>query len=385
MLLQDQVYLPSLGGGNKANRLLIEALAASGHQCRALVSAFTTRAGPTCAEELQAEMAGRGIALETREELFCYRHNDVNVEAMNFSSVERMRGHIEKVIEEFRPDWVLVSDDKRRVLLDVAASCVPERVILLIQTVFHLPFGPHATELSSVQAELMAKARGIVAISRYLKNYLKEYGHLDAGLVYLPVYGAGPFPVRADFYQGAITMINPCVEKGLDIFLALAAEFPQLDFMAVPTWGAGEDVIQRLQTVPNVTIRPAVDDIDEILRDTRVLLAPSLWPETFGYVIVEAMLRGIPVIASDSGGIPEAKLGVDYVIPVRLAEWRNDGYFSPDQDIRPWVQALEELTRDAEIFRRCSQASRKAALEFEPDTRVENFERYLEACAAGSC
>jgi glycosyltransferase involved in cell wall biosynthesis len=351
----------------------------------AMVSAFTTRAGPTCREELKAEMAGRGITLETRGEVFCFRHKGVDVEAMNFATVARMREHIATVIRTFQPDWILVSDDKRRLLLDCAVANAAERVILLLQTVFHMPFGPHATEVNRVQAELMGKARGIVAISRYLQNYLGEHGDLDSILVYLPVYGEGPFPLRADFSQGSITMINPCVEKGLDIFLALAAKFPHLEFMAVPTWGAGEDVIRQLQAVPNVRVRPAVDDIDEILRDTRVLLAPSLWPETFGYVIVEAMLRGIPVIASDSGGIPEAKLGVDYVIPVRLAEWRDGDYVSPELDMRPWVQALETLTGNAEIYRQCSRDSREAALEFEPKTRVESFERYLETCAAGPC
>lgn len=384
MLLQDQVYLPSLGGGNKTNRLLLEALAAHGHQCRALVSAFTTRAGPTNPQELQAEMDGRGIGLESSEELYRYSHRNVDVEAMNFSSVDRMRAFIEKVIEDFEPDWVLVSDDKRRILLECAVDTVPERSILILQTVFHMPFGPYARDQDDRQASLMARARGIISISRFLQTYLKEHGNLDASLVYLPVYGPGPFPVRDNYSQGAITMINPCVEKGLDIFLALAAEFPELDFAAVPTWGAGEDVIRQLQAVPNVAVRPAVDDIDEIFGDTRILLAPSLWPETFGNVIIEAMLRGIPVIASDSGGIPEAKLGIDYMIPVHLAEWRDGRYVSPGQNIRPWVKAVEALVKDAENYRRNSRESRKAAIGFERKTRVEFFEKYLEAGATGS-
>ena len=32
------------------------------------------------------------------------------------------------------------------------------------------------------------------------------------------------------------------------------------------------------------------------------------------------MLRGIPVVASDAGGLVEAKLGTDFVIPVRSIE-----------------------------------------------------------------
>ncbi len=44
---------------------------------------------------------------------------------------------------------------------------------------------------------------------------------------------------------------------------------------------------------------------------------PSLWDETFGYACVEAMARGVPVIASAVGGLSEAKLGVPYSVPVR--------------------------------------------------------------------
>ena len=41
---------------------------------------------------------------------------------------------------------------------------------------------------------------------------------------------------------------------------------------------------------------------------------PSLWYEGFGLTVMEAMLHGIPVIASDAGGLVEAKHGTAYVI-----------------------------------------------------------------------
>ena len=43
---------------------------------------------------------------------------------------------------------------------------------------------------------------------------------------------------------------------------------------------------------------------------------PSLWYEGFGLIAMEAMLRGLPVVSSDSGGLVEAKQGTGFVIPV---------------------------------------------------------------------
>lgn len=81
---------------------------------------------------------------------------------------------------------------------------------------------------------------------------------------------------------------------------------------------------------------------------TTVLLMPSLWCEAWGLVVVEAQLRGIPVISSDAGAIPEAKLNIPYIIPVRKITGERDakGYIIEEQDIDPWVDRLRGLMTD---------------------------------------
>jgi glycosyltransferase involved in cell wall biosynthesis len=49
----------------------------------------------------------------------------------------------------------------------------------------------------------------------------------------------------------------------------------------------------------------AGDRIDEVFRSIDVLVIPSVWPEPFGLVGLEAARRGLPVVAFDVGGISE--------------------------------------------------------------------------------
>jgi len=362
----------------------MEALAARGHECVAVAAAFTTRAGPANREDLHRELARRAVAVEEiRQGVFAFDYRNVRVSAMAHGSGPRALNDVRRTIDAEQPDWIVVSDDKRRTLLGCAVRSDPARVVMLLQTVLHLPFGPHATRRSKRQAALMGKARGRVVISDYLRSYVERHGQLDAQVVRPPVFGEGPFVARDPSRPGFVTMINPCVEKGVDIFLALAARHPDVAFAAVPTWGADDATLRSLAAVANVTIRPPADEIDEILDDTRLLLVPSLWPEAFGYVVVEAMLRGIPVIASDRGGLPEAKLGVDHVIPVRPAVWRRGSYTSPEQDIEPWSAALGGLLTNREAYEACAGASHRAALAFVEAARVEAFEGYLRSLDRG--
>jgi glycosyltransferase involved in cell wall biosynthesis len=134
----------------------------------------------------------------------------------------------------------------------------------------------------------------------------------------------------------------------------------------------------------NIEIVAPADDIDEIFCRTRVLLMPSLWDETFGFSCVDAMLRGIPVLASDVGGLSEAKLGEPYLLPVRRIEAYDTtanparpAPIIPEQDVTPWRNALGRLLADQAHFDRIARRSRKAATEFVASVDPSAFETYL--------
>ena len=46
-------------------------------------------------------------------------------------------------------------------------------------------------------------------------------------------------------------------------------------------------------------------DLEKIIDRCSYVIFPSIWYEVFGLVIIEAMNRGLPVIASNIGAIPE--------------------------------------------------------------------------------
>lgn len=383
-LIQDDIYLPSMGGGIKANRCLLEELARAGHHCTAIARACTRSPdGPRTRDEFHAELTSRALSVTTLgPDHFQFEFQGVRIHALDHADLVAREQQCTQCVLDSQPDCVLVADDKRRYMLASALAACPERVVLLLQTIVQMPFGPLSLQPSESYHDLMRRARAIIAISHFEADYLRMYGGFEAMRLPIPVYGRGPFSPRPPVRDGFVTMINPCEYKGLTIFLALADRFPQVSFAAVPTWGASEEVLASLASRSNVTILDRADDIQDVLESTRILLAPSLWPETFGYVVPEAMLRGIPVIASRIGGLPEAKLGVDYLVDVVPGQWRDGAFVVPPQDIEPWAQALTELVSDNETYARCASASWKAAHEFLQQAAIGPIERLLLSVAS---
>lgn len=384
LLAHNSPYYPAHGGGDKSNRLLMEALAARGHEVRAVARVATY--GKEAHRAFLEELAARSVAAAAEEGgVVVFRLNGVQVHTV--TSHPNLRAYFSEQLAGFSPEVVIAStDDPAQVLLEAALRQEKARVVYLVRATLALPFGPDCAFASQRKTAVLRRVDRIVGVSRYVAEYVRRWGGMEAVHVPISLLEPGPYPELGRFENEFVTLVNPCAVKGITIFLELARRMPDVRFAAVPTWGTNAEDRAALAAAPNVTVLDPVDKIDDLLRRTRVLLVPSLWAEARSRIIVEAMLRGIPVMASDVGGIPEAKMGVPYLLPVRpiqryqprLDEQMVPVAEVPEQDVGPWEAALRRLVEDREHWREIARESRAAALAYAESLSVQPFEELLE-------
>ena len=63
----------------------------------------------------------------------------------------------------------------------------------------------------------------------------------------------------------------------------------------------------------NIHGRYSYDELEAIMDETDLLICPSVWYETFGYTVLEALSFGVPVLVSDTVGAKD-------IIP---DDWKN--------------------------------------------------------------
>ncbi len=362
LLTANASYAPPKGGSTFSNLIWLEALVEAGHTCLVVCPTWDGATDTISYEGGFAIHAYRDLARRTVE----------------------LRRHI----EEFQPDWVLVSsEDLTHVLLREAARSAPGRIVYLAHTPQFYPFGPASWFPDAEAGRIVREAKAVVTIANYTAGYVREHCGRDAQVVHPPVYGKPPYPIFGSFDAGPVLMINPCKVKGIDIFLSLAQRFPQLPFAGLAGWGTTSADRAAMSSLPNVRVLDPVKHIDVVLRTARLLVMPSIWMEGFGLIAMEAMLRGLPVIASDAGGLMEAKQGTGYVIPVSAAE-RFEANFDEahmprpvdrPQDIEPWVKALTKLVTDRAAYDEEARISRSVAVSFVGRLRAADLNDLLES------
>jgi len=127
---------------------------------------------------------------------------------------------------------------------------------------------------------------------------------------------------------------------GADVELHLFGSGPPDDPFVLRLRGAAADD-------PRIHLRGRYENrrLPELLADIDVIVVPSRWHETFSIVTREALLAGLPVVASRVGGIPEV-----------ITDGAN-GLLVPPSDEAALVAALNRLADDRALAVRLAQAA----------------------------
>jgi glycosyltransferase involved in cell wall biosynthesis len=146
-----------------------------------------------------------------------------------------------------------------------------------------------------------------------------------------------------------VLLVNPSLAKGAAIVIRLAMmleeERPDITFEVVQSRGDWEALVRQVSkqfgkersALSNVIVTPNTADMRPIYARTRVLLALSLWWESFGRVAAEASMNGIPCLVTERGGLSEAAGPTAYEVPI------SDSCFKAPYNRLPTDQEMEQL------------------------------------------
>lgn len=182
-----------------------------------------------------------------------------------------------------------------------------------------------------------------------------------------------------------ITFVNPSPEKGGTMLIGIARQalerLPLLSFLVVESRATARMLAEKCgvdwSTLPNVTFIPQQQDMRPVYEQTRILLYPSYWYEAAGRVIFEAQANGIPVLASSHGAIPESLAGGGFMFDIPARCRMNYDEFPTPEEVTPWLDCLERLTKDADYLKDAELRAFDASRKHDVIQNAENLDRLL--------
>lgn len=164
--------------------------------------------------------------------------------------------------------------------------------------------------------------------------------------------------------------------KGYEVFVdaiaPIARRHPEAQFVVAGDPPLGEewrdaDLRRRIGAAGldgRVQVLGFLTDVTTLLEAIDVVVVPSIWPDPFPTVILEAMRAGCAVIASDHGGAPEMIVqGVS-------------GILVAPGDIGAFSTAVDTLITDGVLRRRLGEnATRRVVAEFDASRFVDDVIR----------
>lgn len=256
----------------------------------------------------------------------------------------------EEVTERFGPDLAIVQ--------------VPQPLALLRAFAGRgVPGAAYVHEVEAIDDIRTVAAEGfpVLANSRFTAARLRERCAVTAEvirpLIHPEAFETPNRPERALF-------INTRPRKGLEVALRLAEARPDVPFDFVTNNRLDPEPMRaltdRAHAAGNIALHAARRDMRPLYARARVLLAPSQWEEAWGRVATEAHVNGIPVLASDRGGLPES-VGPGGIL------------LSADAPLPDWLEAFGTIWDDPANRSALSRAARAYAArdEIRPEVIVD--------------
>jgi glycosyltransferase involved in cell wall biosynthesis len=221
--------------------------------------------------------------------------------------------------------------DDAAVLVDGLVACgVPDVVVpharrVRLVVLVHLPLGDEvgaAAGLAELERETLHAASAVVATSPWAARRLAAVHGLGADRVGVAAPGVDPAPPApgTDGAGGLLCVGSITRTKGHDLLVAALAGVADLHWrcdLVGPVRrdpahvAAVRDAVQRHGLGERVRLAGPYtgERLAAAYAAADLLVVPSR-TEAYGMVVTEALARGIPVLASDAGGLPET-LGHD--------------------------------------------------------------------------
>jgi N-acetyl-alpha-D-glucosaminyl L-malate synthase BshA len=164
------------------------------------------------------------------------------------------------------------------------------------------------------------------------------------------------------------------VRDVVKIFARAAEEVPaRLVFIGDgPDRPEAQDQAQELGVADRVVFLGKQDSVAELMACADLMLLPSQ-SESFGLVALEAMAAGVPVVATNVGGLPE------------VVESGVTGYLGEVGDTEAMGDAAARILRDPRGWAEMSEAARSLAVErYGVEAIIPRYERYYERIVRGT-
>lgn len=214
----------------------------------------------------------------------------------------------------------------------------------------------------------------LMVASRYMKECLVQNGFNEKMVDVLPHF-TDP-PVETGSVGDSILYVGRLLpEKGLHVLLDALSLLPSHVKLVVVGNGSQQYEslldrrVSRLGLASRVHFAGQVrhGELKTFYEACRLVAVPSLWPEPFGIVGIEALAHGRPVVAFDSGGI---------------SDWLVDGevgFLVPRGDVKALAVRIQQLLESPETAESMGKRGRSIVAErFGREVHVEKLLKLYE-------